>query len=375
MTTIRSTETGPIHPGCARSIPYPAPESLAGRMRWIGITGIVAAVVLSIAGVLLVLSPENNGSAAAAIGVVFMTAPVVLARRWPILAVGIVAAARPSSMVCCGTTSCAAARPFRRCSTSASPSVPASRLGHAGQPGLQLVPAAARLGHCSGFRCGAGRLGSRRWHNDFYPFGVGLVAARLGRRARLGGARRPAASARGPERSLMVTAGPGRIAGVPAERCLPLGPATDNDHRRRAGATDMSDSRVLQARGTGVPRDGAGRLIARHRHRLFLAAAVVLGVLGVTAGRRSEQRRGPGCRPDPGHHPAGAAGQDRSRPGRLVPCRSACCSTRSWSGRWSAAGWCCRCCSSIVYQLGSSATTARRIQQVARVWSAAPRSP
>lgn len=63
------------------------------RLRYIGITGIIAAVVFSVAGWVLVMEEGNNGSVAAAIGILFMTAPVVLARRQPILAVSIVALA------------------------------------------------------------------------------------------------------------------------------------------------------------------------------------------------------------------------------------------------------------------------------------------
>ena len=66
---------------------------LMNRLRYIGITGIVAVVVFSVAGWVLVMEEGNNGSVAAAIGILFMTAPVVLARRQPILAVSIVALA------------------------------------------------------------------------------------------------------------------------------------------------------------------------------------------------------------------------------------------------------------------------------------------
>jgi hypothetical protein len=65
-------------------------KSIWNRLRWVGITGIIAAVAFSIAGVLLVMEDGNNGSIAAAIGILFMTAPVVLARRQPLLAVSIV---------------------------------------------------------------------------------------------------------------------------------------------------------------------------------------------------------------------------------------------------------------------------------------------
>jgi hypothetical protein len=69
------------------------PPGLVHRLRWVGITGIVVALVLSVAGWLLVLSDGNHGSVGAAFGILFMTAPVALARRRPIMAVSIVAAA------------------------------------------------------------------------------------------------------------------------------------------------------------------------------------------------------------------------------------------------------------------------------------------
>ena len=68
-------------------------SGLFGRLRYVGITGIIAAVVFSYAGWVLVMEDGNNGSVAAFIGILFMTAPVVLARRQPILAVSIVAVA------------------------------------------------------------------------------------------------------------------------------------------------------------------------------------------------------------------------------------------------------------------------------------------
>ena len=67
-----------------------ANNSVWSRLRWVGITGTIVAVALSVAGVMLVMEEGNNGSIAAAIGIVFMTAPVVLARRQPLLAVSIV---------------------------------------------------------------------------------------------------------------------------------------------------------------------------------------------------------------------------------------------------------------------------------------------
>jgi len=69
------------------------PTGVLYAVRCLGITGIIAAVVLSVAGWMLVMEEGNNGSVPAAIGILFMTAPVVLARRQPILAVTIVAIA------------------------------------------------------------------------------------------------------------------------------------------------------------------------------------------------------------------------------------------------------------------------------------------
>jgi hypothetical protein len=71
----------------------PPPPGVLRRLRDVGITGIAVAVALSVAGWVMVMQEGNNGSVAAAIGMLFMTAPVVLARRQPILAVSIVAVA------------------------------------------------------------------------------------------------------------------------------------------------------------------------------------------------------------------------------------------------------------------------------------------
>jgi len=65
-------------------------SSMWERLRYVGITGIIAAVVFSVMGVMLVMEEGNNGSVAAAAGVLFMTAPVVLARRQPLVAVTVV---------------------------------------------------------------------------------------------------------------------------------------------------------------------------------------------------------------------------------------------------------------------------------------------
>lgn len=86
------------------------PHGFFEQVRWLGVTGIFVAIALSVLGWLMVMSPENNGSVVASIGILFMTAPVVLARRWPILAVGIVAVAASANglladdIVRCGAT-------------------------------------------------------------------------------------------------------------------------------------------------------------------------------------------------------------------------------------------------------------------------------
>ena len=73
--------------------PLSQQTSISTRIREVGITGLLVAVVLSVLGILLVFSPDNNGSLPAAVGILFMTVPVILARRQPLYAVGIVAGA------------------------------------------------------------------------------------------------------------------------------------------------------------------------------------------------------------------------------------------------------------------------------------------
>ena len=146
---------------------------ISRQIRWIGITGLIVAALLSIAGVLLVLSPENNGTAAAAIGVVFMTAPVALARRWPILAVGIVAvAAIANGLLWDDIVRCGAALPALLYICFAIGS--GASLGRAGQPGLSWFR--ALLGLAIAFvSVVAQGVWDPALQNDFYPFGVGLV--------------------------------------------------------------------------------------------------------------------------------------------------------------------------------------------------------
>lgn len=73
--------------------PEPTRMGIGLRLVWLGPTGIVVAVGLSVVEWILVRSPENAGSVLAALAAVLMTAPVALARRWPVLAATAVAAA------------------------------------------------------------------------------------------------------------------------------------------------------------------------------------------------------------------------------------------------------------------------------------------
>jgi hypothetical protein len=170
MTTIRPTDTGA---SVAAPVEQFAQTSLLGRIRWFGITGIVVAVLLSIAGVLLVLSPENNGSTAAAIGVVFMTAPVALARRWPILAVSIVSfAAILNGLLADDIVRCGAALPALLYICFAIGSRGSVRV--AGQQGFSWFR--PLLGLAIAF---VSVVAQGVWDpalgSDFYPFGIGLV--------------------------------------------------------------------------------------------------------------------------------------------------------------------------------------------------------
>lgn len=67
--------------------------SYGSRLLWLGPTGIVVAVALSIAEWLVVTAPDNGGSAVAGMLSLTMTLPVLLARRFPITAAALVAAA------------------------------------------------------------------------------------------------------------------------------------------------------------------------------------------------------------------------------------------------------------------------------------------
>ena len=71
----------------------PAPLSFGRRLLWLGPTGIIVAVGLSVIEWVVVRGPGVEASVPAALLALTMTAPVVLARRWPLLAASVVAVA------------------------------------------------------------------------------------------------------------------------------------------------------------------------------------------------------------------------------------------------------------------------------------------
>lgn len=167
MTTIRSATT------VTTQQQHSAPETFTDKARWIGITGIVVAVLLSVGGALLVLSPENNGSAVAVVGMLFMTVPVVLARRWPILAVSIVAvAAIVNGLLWDDIVRCGAALPALLYICFAIGS--RSRLDSDDRPtGSWLLPLVGLAIAC--ISVVAQGIWDPVLGSDFYPFGAGLV--------------------------------------------------------------------------------------------------------------------------------------------------------------------------------------------------------
>ncbi len=170
MTTIRSAATAGTSTGRQQRS---APPTLMGRARWIGVTVMVLAVLLSVGGVLLVLSPGNNGSVAAAVGVLFMTAPVVLARRRPILAVSIVAvAAIVNGLLWDDVVRCGAAFPALLYICFAIGSW--SRLDSDDRPTRSWLRPLLGLA-IAGVSVVAQGIWDPALGNDFYPFGVGLV--------------------------------------------------------------------------------------------------------------------------------------------------------------------------------------------------------
>lgn len=70
-----------------------APRGFGRRLLWLGPTGVVAAVGLSVLEWVIVRGPGVEASVPAALLALTMTAPVVLARRWPVLAATAVAVA------------------------------------------------------------------------------------------------------------------------------------------------------------------------------------------------------------------------------------------------------------------------------------------
>ena len=75
------------------AVPTPTAMTTGQRLLWLGPTGILVAVGLSVLEWLVVRGPGNDGSVAAAMLALLMTAPVLLARRWPIVAAAVVAGA------------------------------------------------------------------------------------------------------------------------------------------------------------------------------------------------------------------------------------------------------------------------------------------
>ena len=73
--------------------PTPSPMSFGRRLLWLGPTGIVVALGLSVVEWVIVTGPGNDGSWAAALLALTMTMPVVLARRFPVAAASVVAVA------------------------------------------------------------------------------------------------------------------------------------------------------------------------------------------------------------------------------------------------------------------------------------------
>ncbi len=67
--------------------------ALLPRLRWLGPTGIVVAIGLSVVEWLVVRGPDNDATIMAALLALTMTLPVMLARRWPVPAAAVVAAA------------------------------------------------------------------------------------------------------------------------------------------------------------------------------------------------------------------------------------------------------------------------------------------
>ena len=71
----------------------PAPTGFGRRLLWLGPTGVIVAIGLSVVEWVVVRGPGVEASVPAALLALTMTAPVVLARRWPLLAAAAVAVA------------------------------------------------------------------------------------------------------------------------------------------------------------------------------------------------------------------------------------------------------------------------------------------
>ncbi len=84
----------------------------ARRLRWLGPVGIVAAVGFSVAEWMVVRGPDNDGTVPQTLLALTMTAPVVLARRWPVpAAAAVLVAALVNGLVYPDLVRCAGAIP------------------------------------------------------------------------------------------------------------------------------------------------------------------------------------------------------------------------------------------------------------------------
>ena len=86
MTNLTTRPEEVTHPDLA-------PSGFGRRLLWLGPTGVVVAIGLSVVEWVVVRGPGVEASVPAALLALTMTAPVVLARRWPLLAAATVAVA------------------------------------------------------------------------------------------------------------------------------------------------------------------------------------------------------------------------------------------------------------------------------------------
>jgi hypothetical protein len=90
----------------------PVPTSIGRRLLWLGPTGVIVAVGLSVVEWVVVRGPGVEASVPAALLALTMTAPVALARRWPLLAAAMVAvAALVNALVFADLIRCSGAMP------------------------------------------------------------------------------------------------------------------------------------------------------------------------------------------------------------------------------------------------------------------------